>query len=180
MTGRSDDDDDDVSKSTPCAPPSSRARLLGLRFRRDMAHQHHRDHDSRSSLATTAAASWISYQQQIDASYSAQQQAAHSMARHDSSMATDVPHDQDETGEHSSRFGAQWRNDELVLALLHAVQMDSNPIFQLSSWHTPVFAALTIGAWRDRRRSTIHILPVREREQHRRVPRHHAWWRPVV
>ena len=79
------------------------------------------------------------------------------MARHDSSMATDVPHDQDETGEHLSRFGAQWRNDELVLALLHAVQMDNNPIFQLSSWHTPVFAALTIGAWRDRRRSTIHI-----------------------
>ena len=72
-------------------------------------------------------------------------------------MATDVPHDQDETGEHLSRFGAQWRNDELVLALLHAVQMDNNPIFQRSSWHTPVFAALTIGAWRDRRRSTIHI-----------------------
>ena len=38
------------------------------------------------------------------------------MARHDSSMATDVPHDQDETGEHLSRFGAQWRNDDAQLA----------------------------------------------------------------
>ena len=90
----------------------------------------------------------------------------------------------------STRSGRDRRAPEQIRRAVAQRRARAGPAARRSNGQQPNLPAVlmayaglcSIDHWCVARSATIHNphLPVREREQHRRVPRHHAWWRPVV